>query len=276
MNKPEPLHKSIDTSGNETAAALKARGISPALLDRKLVLFARQLRDILVQTSESDSMAAAAREAHDILALSLAHNQPKRALACQAGCSHCCHNFVAVFAPQVFWIAEAVRKTGDFQARLVRIVEAENATRNVSLERRTLERQPCALLQDGKCSVYEHRPTACQGMASHDVKTCEVRLDGILAPPTFGLLRGLVDFGFMAALKNSGLPHHPVELNHALRIALETPDAEARWLAGEDIFAAVQVSQWRGDESLSSDAYVDALSRAIDGDEDAFLNFDLG
>ncbi|MBU7588628.1 MAG: hypothetical protein KAF42_05375, partial [Sphingopyxis terrae] len=32
---------------------------------------------------------------------------------------------------------------------------------------------------------------------------------------------------------------HAVEWNEALRIALTAPDTEARWLAGEDVFAGV-------------------------------------
>ena len=36
-----------------------------------------------------------------------------------------------------------------------------------------------------------------------------------------------------------GLPAECYEFHHGLRIALEIPDAENRWLAGEDIFAGV-------------------------------------
>jgi len=43
----------------------------------------------------------------------------------------------------------------------------------------------------------------------------------------------------MPALAASKLPAEYYEFHHALRIALEIPDAETRWLAGEDIFADV-------------------------------------
>jgi hypothetical protein len=42
-----------------------------------------------------------------------------------------------------------------------------------------------------------------------------------------------------AALASVDLPSQGYELNHALLVALETPDAENRWLAGEDVFAGV-------------------------------------
>jgi hypothetical protein len=42
-----------------------------------------------------------------------------------------------------------------------------------------------------------------------------------------------------AALAAAELPVERYEFHHALLVALETPDAEARWLKGEDIFASV-------------------------------------
>jgi hypothetical protein len=42
-----------------------------------------------------------------------------------------------------------------------------------------------------------------------------------------------------AALTASGLPADSYELNHAMLVALEAPDAESRWLKGEDVFAGV-------------------------------------
>ena len=38
-----------------------------------------------------------------------------------------------------------------------------------------------------------------------------------------------------SALSFAGFPFAGYELNHGLRVALETPDAEPRWLAGEDL-----------------------------------------
>jgi len=41
------------------------------------------------------------------------------------------------------------------------------------------------------------------------------------------------------ALSAVGLSADSYELNHGVLVALETPDAEARWLKGEDVFAQV-------------------------------------
>jgi hypothetical protein len=42
------------------------------------------------------------------------------------------------------------------------------------------------------------------------------------------------------AFKRAGLATSAYELNSALSVALLTPNAEQRWLAGEDIFRDVQ------------------------------------
>ena len=45
----------------------------------------------------------------------------------------------------------------------------------------------------------------------------------------------------------------------ALLVALETPDAEARWLAGEDIFAGVAHEQVRAAEQEQNRRIIDQL-----------------
>jgi hypothetical protein len=43
----------------------------------------------------------------------------------------------------------------------------------------------------------------------------------------------------MAALTAVGLPSESYELNEAVAVALDTADAESRWLKGEDVLAGV-------------------------------------
>ncbi len=42
------------------------------------------------------------------------------------------------------------------------------------------------------------------------------------------------------AFRKAGLPLISYDLNQGLEVALNEPNAEARWLSGEDIFATVQ------------------------------------
>jgi hypothetical protein len=93
------------------------------------------------------------------------------------------------------------------------------------------------------CSVYGARPAACRGFSSTSVKACERGFNGentqIETPAVWTSLRSAHKQALWAALAASKLPVALYEFHHALRIALETPDAELRWLKGEDIFAAV-------------------------------------
>ena len=63
-----------------------------------------------------------------------------------------------------------------------------------------------------------------------------------LATGSFGLYLpfGLAG-GLALGLADLGCRFQIVELTAALRIALETPAAAARWLAGEDLFASAEV-----------------------------------
>ena len=58
-------------------------------------------------------------------------------------------------------------------------------------------------------------------------------------PSEWIALRSAQKQALLAALAASDLLNRCYEFHHALRIALETPDAEARWLKGEDIFKNV-------------------------------------
>lgn len=260
---------------NEASVYLRKKGLSPEIRDVKLVLFIRRLVKILQHRKNQSRSSDAAREVQKVLDLSLLINQPAEPLECQKGCSYCCHNFVSASAPQVFRIAHSLRDTVDVTNKLEKIRSIEEQTRGIERSQRYLSRQSCALLDDGVCSVYEQRPTACRGMASHEVATCETRVDGVHACAAYGLIRGLVDFGFMAALRVCGLPQRAYELNHAVLVALEEPDSERRWLDGEDIFHDVMRDDWRDDPGLSSDDYLDALVEAVNGDAMDILDFKL-
>jgi len=260
---------------NEAANDLRKKGLSPEILNVRIVLFTRRLMKILGHRKNPTRSSDAAHETQKILDLSLRNNLPEAPLDCQKGCSHCCHNFVSASAPQIFRIARHIREMPDRDLRLGKIRAADDTTRGIERSQRYLSRQPCALLEGGGCSVYEHRPTACRGMASHDVTTCEKRVDGVLTPPAYELLRGLIDFALAAALKVSDLPQQAYELNQGLRIVLEEADAEQRWLDGEDIFHDVMKDDWADAPGMSSSDFLDAIAEAAKGNAMDIEDFQL-
>ena len=82
-----------------------------------------------------------------------------------------------------------------------------------------------------------------RAFASFSLPKCESAFqtgsEDIPVPGVNMELRRNCNQALWSALSFAGFPFAGYELNHGLRVALETPDAEPRWLAGEDIFAAV-------------------------------------
>ena len=95
--------------------------------------------------------------------------------------------------------------------------------------------------------VYQARPLACRGLASHDRKACARaaagKIDQIPYSEPHMRLRSLVQNAMQSALRDAGLPWQVYELNEALLIALDDAEAGARWLCGDDVFASAQVHE---------------------------------
>jgi hypothetical protein len=106
-----------------------------------------------------------------------------------------------------------------------------------------MRRLPCILLDGSVCSVYDVRPGSCRGVTSISAQTCERGFKGenvqVTTPHPWGTLKTIHLQALWAALMATELPTHGYELNHAIIVALTTPDAESRWLKGEDVFAGV-------------------------------------
>ena len=164
--------------------------------------------------------------------------------ACGKGCAHCCHTSVSVIAPEALFIAKQLRKSHGRD--LVDGVRAAHLrTRDLDLPARTRFPTPCPLLAGNLCSIYQSRPAVCRFAASASATACE-RVLRLLAPETIPTparnVRGRVvyEIAVCIALMEAGLPHRHYEFNAALQRALERDDAEAAWLAGEDIFAGIR------------------------------------
>lgn len=165
-------------------------------------------------------------------------------LACRAGCSFCCRSLrVDVSPPEIFVLAAHIDAMPAAQREAIhaRIRLADDKTRGLNAAQRMAARVPCPLLENDRCGAYEARPLSCRAAVSLDAGACQKSYEG--TPTPVPLPRVFMDAlgesvrGLAAALGRAGLPLRGYELNAALRIAIETPDAPARWAAGEDIFA---------------------------------------
>jgi hypothetical protein len=97
------------------------------------------------------------------------------------------------------------------------------------------------MLAQDICSLYELRPIACRFAASADGAIClrvfrQASAEAIPSPVRNLRGRSAYQIALGVALKAAGLPHAYYEFNAALARALSRDDAEAAWLAGEDIF----------------------------------------
>jgi hypothetical protein len=168
-------------------------------------------------------------------------------IACRAGCSFCCRSLrIEVSAPEALGVAEAINAMPEPQraATLARVRDAEDRTRGMTTAQRVQARVPCPLLQDDRCSVYDARPLSCRAAVSLDAAACEQSFAGIPTPipmpRAYWEALGVSVNALGAALVAHGMPPRSYEFNAAVRIAVETNDAAARWAAGEDFFAPAQ------------------------------------
>ena len=195
------------------------------------------------------ALLAAAQAAHDGYEQTWRYVQSLNVVQhdCRAGCSFCCFLTVETSAPEVLLIAEHLRATRtEQQLDLLkeRLRRTAGDIRGLTPTGRVRAAVPCALLENGLCSVHGVRPLACRSWNSRDVGACEgiMRQGGgdlraAQDQRPLGINAG-VQAGFVRALRGAGLPEdagRQCELNTGLLIALEGPRAVEQWVAGDDV-----------------------------------------
>src|SRR4051812_21699759 len=212
------------------------------LVDRAALLrHARTILEILRDSGNARRASDAAQHAVASLdRLLAASSSGAPALACAKGCSLCCHNWVSATAPEIFLLARAARADAAAPAR---IRTAADLSDGMERAVRVAGAAACALLQDDLCSVYTARPLVCRAFVSTSLAACRAAFSGgpddIPMPGNFVGLRGAHEHALWAALRAAGLPDASYELNAAIARIIEDEGAEARWLAGADVFAGI-------------------------------------
>ena len=222
-------------------AEIEQRGVPlPARMEH-IAALALGFSDRLSARSSANPAIEAAEYRYRIYELSVSKSRAFAGAECNKGCCYCCKAYVSALAPDVIAVASAVSKRG--RAEIDRVIGAEAVTHGQDLDRRMATRDPCALLNADACGVYAKRPIPCRAYNSRSAEACRIFYEGgpddIPALETPKALRAVVQQAMFVALRNLGLADISYELNHAVVVALTTENAEARWLAGEDIFAAV-------------------------------------
>ena len=173
-------------------------------------------------------------------------NPLPRPVACQPGCTYCCHNQVEVTPPEVFGIAQVISQyfSPQKQERL-REKTLRMAALKVGKTKEELaaarQSQPCPLLEEDKCVVYPWRPFMCRAMHSLDREHCRRSFAaGDLSKDDYYLHRYVFPLSLSAGLtegfREVGCQTPVLELTQALGQVLLEPWLAERWLAGEDVF----------------------------------------
>lgn len=205
------------------------------------------LHAVLANAGNSRRAREAADTAHQAFDRSMTRHFRGDGLACRRGCSFCCHAYVAVSAPEALLVAATIRSwpRGQRDAAIASIRATDDRTRGLAPHQRNGPEMPCPLLVDGRCSAYAVRPFSCRAEVSMDAGACERLMNGEaarrLAPAFPHRLKMMESTALAVAAGRAGMRAGILEFNAALRIALDASDAEARWLRGEDVFAAAAV-----------------------------------
>jgi hypothetical protein len=206
----------------------------------EVIALMRALRDRLEHARNVGRITPLMRFLHDNFGKS-ARRIPGELTACAKGCSHCCHMWTALRAPEALFMAAAM--PADLRAA---VVAAHAETAELSYEERLRLVRPCPLLRDDACGLYEVRPIGCRTTASTDAAVC-ARAYRLLSdediPQPLILLNQRAGYALAlaGALRHAGYPAGAYELNGALQAALARPDAEVAWLRGEELFAGVRL-----------------------------------
>ena len=174
---------------------------------------------------------------------------PQQPVACKKGCEHCCFSTVGVVASEVIHLADrlrAVLSEEDLARLRERAEDRAETLQAMSRGERLQARVPCALLRNGACSAYEHRPLVCRWACSSSLQSC---LDHLVHKTTSYLEMEQVRYlpvqevwrGHREGLRSAGLDASLLALNSALALALATPDAAERYLAGEPVFEGARL-----------------------------------
>ena len=221
------------------------RGLDAARPDGpQIMILMRLLHERLEEAREAGTIAPLAAFFGDNLKAAW-RVEPRKALGCRMGCAHCCNAWVSAKAPEVL-IAKRTVAPRDLEAVKASVEMAHARTATAGPDERAAMALPCPMLEDGRCRIYAGRPATCRTAVSLDAALCEQAFRpgaaavDIPTPDFHIVMRRGYSIALAGALKRSGYAAASYEFVAAMRAALGREDAEAAWLAGEDVFAGVQ------------------------------------
>ncbi len=213
-----------------------------------------EARKLLSAARDDRGLATAVVRFHrrldEVIAQSIAvHAVP---VACEAGCSACCHMPVHVKPYEAFALADWMRQNlGAERIAAMRARARENAGRTEAMgwEARTRTTIRCALLsEDGTCGVYEARPAQCRKFNSPRRSICEAAhanpaREDLPTPEHEAVSHNaaVIIAQTRNAARDAGYDAASYELQRALVEAFDNPKARRRWRDGKKAFTGPRV-----------------------------------
>jgi Fe-S-cluster containining protein len=223
---------------------LIARGLETGQAGtRALSAMMRVLHELIAEARDAGTIAPVMHFLHANMRAAERH-APGHLLACRRGCTHCCHAFVSARAPELLFVKGAIPGRDRESAR-AEVEAAYEVTGTLGPGERGATAHPCPMLLGGACRIYAARPMTCRMAVSQSAEACARAFapgagpEHIPIPEQYPTLRRGYSLALAGALRRAGFPAWSYEFNAGLRAALTRPDAEAAWLAGEDVFAEV-------------------------------------
>lgn len=173
----------------------------------------------------------------------------KSGIACQKGCSYCCHDRVFVSAAEAMALADFVEASPEaikngFKSKLL---ENARVAGSITVAERMSMTMACAFLgEDNSCVAYAVRPSACRNHHSVDVSPCKKNFENPKSPQMqmVSVNRKGLGEGFMAAtciaMSESGFDTTLYEMNAAVVDAGTNSASIKRWRKGKVAFPTVK------------------------------------
>jgi Fe-S-cluster containining protein len=167
---------------------------------------------------------------------------------CQAGCTSCCYLMVLGTPYEILSIARHLLETktqAEIEGIKQRLLKVSEVPLDPAL--RLKAKTPCALLENGRCSIYEHRPSLCRMTLSQSRAACDSCLqEGSGSIPYIeqpSKIAAVMQMGIdYALITRRNLSTEGAELSRALLIALRDYEgAMTNWLGGRDPFPDTHV-----------------------------------
>jgi hypothetical protein len=179
---------------------------------------------------------------------------------CCAGCTSCCYLMVHGTPYEILSIVRHLLATRT-PAEIESIRQRLQAVAQVPLDPvvRLKSKTPCAFLEDGRCAIYEHRPSVCRMTLSQSRAACDSCLqEGSGSIPYIdqpGQIAAVMQMGIDHALATRrNLSTEGAELSRALLIALRDPQgALTAWREGRDPFPGTHVGASGAGAASSND-----------------------